>query len=585
MNFVDNLDKSQDSSEVFVFSSHEEFHYLQKLRRYSGDPEYAFLSITWDVNDLYDFLQETTSNVIQNPRGSYMIVFVSPADQSDEDLENILRIIWERYGILNIYIKMPCSSRSKQAFRYSPFQFNDYKWGVLRSFIIDEALTDSRQFRNSIWNFHGYPIHVSMFARKPTAVLVLPKAIKESSIYKILSRSGGYGGVDGMILAMIADYLNFTVIIVTPAADRKYGFVARNGTIVGSLGDVVNHKVAVSFNGRYLSVYGTDGYEFTTPVTNDLLCLIVPKAEKIPQWLITFHCFTVEAWIGIFGLYVLVSMYWYSMKHINITGYQVKNHGQHCSDAFFDVLTLFISIPFRKISLSNQRIFVAFCMMFNIIFASCFQGSLYNSYSNTLHFRDINTLEELDKSGIQIVTSSTGLIAMFGNDTNPIIQRLKDKIFVYNMSSSMDTAANSRNLAAFERKNDAKMRIKTDYTRVSDGVEMLHVMNECPWSYYLTYIVPRGSPYLPVFDMLITTFREAGLISKWNRDTNYAYILEKRVPPTMASDILEPFTLTDLQTAFFLLSFGLGIAMLVFLVEYVLYQINVPHKYLNGKYS
>ncbi|GLV40561.1 Ionotropic receptor 10a [Carabus blaptoides fortunei] len=529
MNFEYNLDKSQDSSEVFMFSSHEEFHYLQKLRRYSGDPEYAFLSITWDVEDLYDFLQETTSNMIENPRGSYMIVFVSPADQSDEDLENIFRIIWERYGILNIYIKMPCSSRSKQAFRYSPFQFNDDKWGVLGSFI-----TDSRQFRNSIWNFHGYPIHVSMFARKPSAVLVLPKAIKESSIYKILSRSGGFGGVDGMVLAMIADYLNFTVTIVTPPADREYGFVARNGTIVGSLGDVVNHKVAVSFNGRYLSVYGTDGYEFVTPVTNDLLCLIVPKAEKIPQWLITFHCFTVEAWIGIFGLYVLVSMYWYTIKHINITGYQ---------------------------------------------------GSLYNSYSNTLYFRDINTLEELDKSGMQIVTPSTNFIAMFGNDTNPIMQRLKNKILLYNMSSSLNIAANSRNLAAFKLKNDAKMIIKTDYTRVSDGMEMLHVTNECPWSYYLAYIVPRGSPYLPVFDMLITTFREAGLINKWSLDTTDAFILEKRVPPTMASDILKPFTLTDMQTAFFLLSFGLAIAMLVFLVEYVLYQINVPHKYLNGKYS
>ncbi|GLV40573.1 Ionotropic receptor 10a [Carabus blaptoides fortunei] len=281
-----------------------------------------------------------------------------------------------------------------------------------------------------------------MFVRRPSAVLVLPKAIKESSIYKILSRSGGYGGVDGMVLAMIADYLNFTVTIVTPPADREYGFVARNGTIVGSLGDV---------------------------------------------------------------------------------------------------------------------------------------GSLYNSYSKTLYFRDINTLEELDKSGIQIVTSSTSMIEVFGNDTNPIMQRLKNKILLYN-TSSLDMAANSRNLAAFERKNDASIKVKTEYTRVSDGMEMLHVMNECPWSYYVTYIVPRGSPYLPVFDMLITTFREAGLISKWSRDTTDAFILEKRVPPTMASDILKPFTLSDMQTAFFLLSFGLIIAMLSSLNDNDLWY-NLRNKY------
>lgn len=486
-----------------------------------------------------------------------MIIFVSPTEFNQPKLEELSRRIWDDLGVLHVLYRRLCSS-DKYNYIFNPFIKTNNDFGQLRNFSVMNNTVDINSYINLLRNLNGYPVNVSLFVRKPTAVRPVPRTIKEDVRYQVLERSEGFGGVDGMVLASMSEYLNFFPVINIPPADIEYGYVLPNGTSYGSIGDVISRRVAISFNDRFLVNYGTDDIEFSTPVGNDMICLVVPSAQKIPQWLKIFRCFTIDAWVGIFGMYLLVTLFWYTLKS--------KSAPKKITFIpALETYSIFIAQSLSLPKLDSHRVFFAGCMLFNIILTGTFQSSLVTSFTTDTYYRNIKTLQEFDESGLKIGTTSVSLAEIFGSDGNPLYKTLRNKIILIN-GSSMDRAALKRDIAAIERNADAKMRIKTDYTS-HDGFEMLHILRECPRSYHMSYIVSKGSPYLRVFNHVIVRFKEAGLIKKWSVDTVDAYITESRRGRESGSGKMKVFTLYDIQTAFYLLIIGLLMSSVVFLVE------------------
>lgn len=76
------------------------------------------------------------------------------------------------------------------------------------------------------------------------------------------------------------------------------------------------------------------------------------------------------------------------------------------------------------------------------------------------HYKDIDTLEELDKSGLPIGTTSASLSNIFGDDGHPLIQSLAKKFQVLNPKTPIiDRAAYNRDICCVERFADIKVII------------------------------------------------------------------------------------------------------------------------------
>lgn len=67
---------------------------------------------------------------------------------------------------------------------------------------------------------------------------------------------------------------------------------------------------------------------------------------------------------------------------------------------------MFSSPSFEMPNRSTERILMTACLMANVIISGTFQGSLYTAFSTTTYYRDIETLQELDDSGLNIYTGS-----------------------------------------------------------------------------------------------------------------------------------------------------------------------------------
>lgn len=136
---------------------------------------------------------------------------------------------------------------------------------------------------------------------------------------------------------------------------------------------------------------------------------------------------------------------------------------------------------------------------------------MYKVYTDNIP-KNIDTLEELDASGLKIITSSPSYRNIFGDNQSvpELFRSLKAKIFFENSHiQSIDRVLSSNDICTLERRTDTDIKIQTRYLN-DDGTPKLHVVKECPRHYFLTYIVYKDFPLLYRFNKLILRYTEAG---------------------------------------------------------------------------
>lgn len=148
------------------------------------------------------------------------------------------------------------------------------------------------------------------------------------------------------------------------------------------------------------------------------------------------------------------------------------------------------------------------------------------------YYKNLQTLQDLDKSGLKIVTSSESLRTLFGfeHDASPLLKSLIRKFQIFEIDNPIQRTAYKRDMCSVERYSDINIIIKvavfiafqlllyrinehfqTTYQR-PDGSAFVHVINECPRHYFLAYIVKKGWPFLSCFNYMLIKFSEAGKV-------------------------------------------------------------------------
>lgn len=86
----------------------------------------------------------------------------------------------------------------------------------------------------------------------------------------------------------------------------------------GTIGAVLYGETYASFNGRFMGDYGTTDIEYMYPYFFDKLCIIAPKALKIPQWMAIFKCFSTPVWIALLVMNCSCGFFWFLLKRAQL---------------------------------------------------------------------------------------------------------------------------------------------------------------------------------------------------------------------------------------------------------------------------
>lgn len=174
------------------------------------------------------------------------------------------------------------------------------EWGIYRSFPLKYFDYSDNWLLQRAYSLNQFVLTVSVFERYPTMVTEVPKYFAKTHYAREMKRSG-YGGIDGLLLGNVAKTMNFRVKTVQPLDAEKYGF-KRGSKFTGAIGDVVDGRADIAFNARFIIKYGANNTHSMIPILGDKVCVIVPAADKRPQWMAIFRCFDGYFWFAFFSI-------------------------------------------------------------------------------------------------------------------------------------------------------------------------------------------------------------------------------------------------------------------------------------------
>lgn len=217
--------------------------------------------------------------------------------------------------------------------------------------------------------FNNYPLLISIFWRYPTTIDIseLSPLFVDSYVASALrSHGAGYGGYDALLMANLAAVTNFHPVV---HLSNHFGVAYPNGTFDGSLGDVLNEVVDISFNSRFVEKYGSDKVQFVFPVFSDKICVLAPSGEKIPSWTAMFRAFQIEVWLAIIVTNWLCLCVWLRIRKILLKIIKESTQGS----LSLRIFSIAIAMPTVMPRLVSERLLIGSCVMANIIIVGTFQ--------------------------------------------------------------------------------------------------------------------------------------------------------------------------------------------------------------------
>ncbi|XP_078033889.1 uncharacterized protein LOC144468351 [Augochlora pura] len=501
--------------------------------------------------------------------------------------------LW-RYRRINKIILL--ASDSLRTIRFDPFESVPRDEYYLKIDYIN--LTDVSDLFEEKRSFGKHPLRISIF----------------DSI-TMTKQGDQYGGLDYRYLDEITKKMNVTPILIQEK--DKHGW-KENNVFFGTLGQLVSGNCDVSFNQFFVKDYMTKRIEFTAAINSDKLCVIVPKALPVPEYLEILKTFTSGCWLLILTSHFVIAIIYTSIKgaptanraddsprdnrccatergsreYCGGPGYLAdqsetaneiagKHHAGRFSKtpypsrhgrAIFPRLMILVKY-FTEIMLHPtqafvntkprfpERLFVMCSLWLSLILNGVFASQLAASFSRLHYYDDIDTLEQLEQSGLAILTTSRDIIDdALTDSTSPTLKRLHDRMMYANESEIKRRLFHSRDAAYLYQLTLLPFKYDKHQRR------KLHIVKECPKDYILANIIQEGSPFRDRVNSILSRLNNAGFYGKWYRD-HIVSRLASQHDRKDESIVHRKITVRHLLIPFAIFHFGLAVSAVVFIYE------------------
>ncbi|XP_058063424.1 uncharacterized protein LOC131213406 [Anopheles bellator] len=387
-------------------------------------------------------------------------------------------------------------------------------------------------------------------------------------------------GADVDALRELAHRMNFSARVRYEAGN--FGFRTANGTFTGVLGGLLARRSWLSMNVYFLKDYETRDLLFSAAVYQDSLCVFVQAAGMLPNWLLIFRCFSPTLWISACGTVVIVTVCYIALS--GLVARPSADPDRLPAVLMGQIVSAMLNAPVARLEATtgHQKMYIACGLIWGLTLTGAFQGSLVNVYTTPRSMRNLDTLDELDASGLSITVTAPALIVdVFGTERpgQNTLGNLKARLVIQHdpTAQQVGRAVVAGRTAGLIRNQDFG-RLLTKHL-IADGTSQVHRLQECPRSYTLAYLYPRGSPLYRVANGHLLRFLQHGLYAKWQSDAahvlamNHALKVRQLRARQLAAHLLDQgegrmaLRLDHLLLPFMLLSGGLAIGTVCLLGE------------------
>ncbi|XP_019537890.3 uncharacterized protein LOC109408945 [Aedes albopictus] len=564
------VDEADSCSTVLDHGYGEEFELLHWDRRYD-----SFAKI-WGQNQYNGYIVfanlltfDRLVGCLLDPIGTYLIV-VEESIEPDA-ITRLLRSIWRKDGTFGVF-----TLTGERVFGYDPFaRLETGRFGMLKEL---KGANDLPRLPNV---FDGYPLRIEIFWSTYTTPMNASRPNKD------------FIGPDAEVGRTVTKMLNFTAVFIPPDNDN-FGIQLPNGSFNGVIGRLSRRESDVAFVGFFVKDYFSRDIEFTSGVYGDELCCLVKKASRIPEYLLPITIFPSDLWGVLFLAGIVFALIWEVIRGAIRLAARIRNERnqrQRLAELFnlsnetrdapkyrkviqicVDTYIIWVSAPYRRFSHSGvERLMLFGMMLVSVIFVSMFQSSLSSVFLNPVYYKDIDTLQQLDKTGMKIAVKYKGFMDdVFPANNTPTMDALRSKMVYEPIQGSMPArVAKMGTLSTVTRKSTLSLD-----NAIYLSTNQLHMVRECPRMYNLAYVVSRHSVFLDRINTMIMRVFDGGLVDHWISEMNYNFTIRdwEQIRASMGTNF-KILTLVDMQFPFYLLAIGLCVSTVVFGAELVHHKI------------
>lgn len=518
---------------------------------------YAFLLFVNSVETFQWSFKELEKKNFWNSRGKFLVV-VSKDILSYKSFDDIFHIGWKRNQVLfmhiisstntcdtvsNVHSKESCSLITD----YNPFQNKTNYYLIPKEAFVNNITL----FEDKTKNLFSYPVRASWYDVPPFFTL----QHDENNIHT-------FEGNFGKMFETQSQLMNFSIDFQLFRDTETAGvYMKHNNTWDGAIGDLLSGHADVGPSAVTLTYFRNLFVEFSEIIMIDHIVFAVPKSEQVPDWQTLKEPFSHTLWILIVVSFAFISGIVVARSYLN------RNLNTNLFDHFnvLIVLLIFLSQSLPRMPKSDiMRIILIVWILMLAVVNSLYQGSLISYITSPHHLPEIDTVDDIALSDLEILTYSS-YIDFIKTSSNSALRSLTSRTEITSKYQvALDRVSHSRDVALLA---DLELLDFSKATMYVDGYgePLFHTASEIVHVELIGYIVPRGSPYIPRWNSIIRQALEAGLPSKWRKD----YYLKTVSIFEPSKNSLVVLSLSILQTAFYILGAGMILGIVTFYSEFM----------------
>lgn len=489
--------------------------------------------------------------------GFFIFVFI---DATPSDLSYIFEACW-KLGLPNVLIVYQKSNEIINVDSYVPF--NPEKCRDTRPVTIVSINNHHKinshpidYFPHKISNLHKCPVFVG------TSVFVTPAVLVD----KRENGSFELSGRDVSLVKVIAARFNFTPVykleFETP------GYIFANGSAGGTFKSLLDGEVDIIIGDLWLKYSRLEFFQPTMPYSSGNIIFIVPKGKPLTTVEKFIFPFEKDLWIACIVFYLTGSLV---ISMVNCQSENVRNFifGRNVK---FPHLNMFAGLIGNTQPRLPGRNFARFILMnylmFFIVIRTSYIGAYHNVVINMQHHKEIETIQELLDSDIEIRTYKAFVDYMGSNPeiVNKISYFFKNHADV---KESLEKVATGKDIAICVSKDEVVYANYKNFIDKKVAENQKRYFHICKESFMTTHVVMYSSRsffLMNKLDPIIDDVKSAGLALHWERETydqklDILKVLKsmERPKPTSLTQLRGPLILFLLCCAFCCLVFALEI--------------------------
>ncbi|XP_043505701.1 uncharacterized protein LOC122526386 [Polistes fuscatus] len=562
------------------------------------------IQVTWilpidDLRHLQDFLNEK----LWKPKNQYLIIFLGEEETSRKTWRTIFQELWLKFYVYRVLV-ISITDNFKCFLSYHPFDPIPNGFGKVHKLCFDDFEEyDTRNKTNSVSsvlsenvnlfenfeNMNGYPIKITVF---PSMMMHIN--VDENNVIH-------YTKLDAKVMKTLENSMNANFIVtVLYKMDDVDPFHE-------SLRNIEDNKSEIVLTSLFIKIYNYSfSYEFTVGIEVDKLCFIAPTRGYLPKSYMPFLPFTKELWILLIFYNIFVTIFWVILRYLSNSIRNDKPITCPLGQDFWDIrketlsqdiiskrndysrsinnkeksppeihpyvigcteLMILFCYPFERAYTPALRVFLCSSLLFGLVIAGLYNNWLMWTLSKPLRYPEINTIEDVADSNYTIVTKYLNLKedTFIGDD--PLDRKLRNKISVLNSDKPTNYfVAFDRSFIALGRFTSIKLENNSVYYD-DDGNKLIHVVEECPMTYTLSYVIKLNSPYTDRINTLLLRMQQFGFTNFWYEEMTHPLFVEDAKMKLELSEKKKKLTLEHYSLTFLGLFIGLIGCFLVFLAE------------------